>query len=210
MKLFLASGSPRRRELLTLAGITFEVYPCNDPEETTALTPIETVLDLSFHKAQSVFEKLAHDNTFKNDFAVLGADTIVVIEDVINKVNDPGIGNNSVIIGKPQDDADARQILKKLSGRTHFVYTGVCILLCKNGKTRQKTFCERTAVTMYDITDTELDAYLASGEHMDKAGAYAIQGLAVKFVRKVTGDYSNIVGLPLARVYHELAKLGVL
>jgi len=195
MNFFLASSSPRRRELLTLAGITFEVYPCNDPEETTALTPIETVLDLSFHKAASVFETLASDNSI-GDIAVLGADTIVVIDDEI--------------IGKPADDKDARQILKKLSGRTHFVFTGVCILAQKNRKTRKRTFYERTAVTMYPITDAELDDYLASGEHMDKAGAYAIQGLAGKFVRKVVGDYSNIVGLPLARVYHELAKLGVL
>lgn len=192
MKLILASGSPRRRELLTLAGIPFEVRPCNDPEETSADTPIHTVLDLSSHKAHAVFDNVSDEG----DFAVLGADTIVVID--------------NEIIGKPVDDEDARQILKKLSGRTHEVYTGVCILVRKNGKTREKTFYERTAVTMYPITDEELSAYLASGEHMDKAGAYAIQGLAVKFVRKVVGDYSNIVGLPIARVYHELTTLGVL
>ena len=195
MKLILASGSPRRRELLTLAGISFEVRPCNDPEETAADTPVHTVLDLSSHKAHAVFDVIAGESD-ENDFAVLGADTIVVID--------------NEIIGKPVEDEDARQILKKLSGRTHEVFTGVCILVRKNGKTREKTFYERTAVTMYPITDAELDAYLASGEHMDKAGAYAIQGLAVKFVRKVTGDYSNIVGLPIARVYHELSKLGVL
>lgn len=194
MKVYLASGSPRRRELLTLAGIAFEIRPCNDPEETTAVTPVQTVLDLSSHKAHAVFDSLK--NGGEMDFAVLGADTIVVID--------------GEIIGKPQDDEDARQILKKLSGRTHEVFTGVCILTRQNGKTREKTFCERTAVTMYPITDAELDDYLASGEHMDKAGAYAIQGLAVKFVRKVTGDYSNIVGLPVARVYHELVKLHVL
>ncbi|HPF56783.1 MAG TPA: Maf family protein, partial [Clostridiales bacterium] len=171
-KLYLASGSPRRRELLTLADIAFEVRPCNDPEETTAVTPVQTVLDLSSHKAHAVFDGLKNDGA--KDFAVLGADTIVVID--------------GEIIGKPQDDEDAREILKKLSGRTHEVFTGVCILVNENGKTRKKTFCERTAVTMYPITDTELDDYLASGEHMDKAGAYAIQGLAVKFVRKVTGD----------------------
>lgn len=199
MKLYLASGSPRRRELLTLAGIAFEVRARNDPEETSADTPIQTVLDLSSHKAHAVFEEIAASSD-QGDFAVLGADTIVVID-----------GNGAaVIIGKPKDDEDARQILKKLSGRTHEVFTGVCILVRKNGKIREKTFYERTAVTMYPITDAELDAYLASGEHMDKAGAYAIQGLAVKFVRKVTGDYSNIVGLPVARVYHELAKLHVL
>jgi septum formation protein len=195
MKLYLASGSPRRRELLTLAGIAFEIRPCNDPEETTASTPIQTVLDLSSHKAHAVFEKISNSPD-KGDFTVLGADTIVVID--------------GEIIGKPKDDEDARQILKKLSGRTHEVFTGVCLLARKNGKNRKKTFYERTAVTMYEITDAELDTYLASGEHMDKAGAYAIQGLAVKFVRKVTGDYSNIVGLPVARVYHELVKLHVL
>lgn len=199
MKLILASGSPRRRELLTLAGIPFEVRPCNDPEETAADTPIHTVLDLSSHKAHAVFDRIAGDSE-KEDYAVLGADTIVVIDN----------NGSAGIIGKPTDDDDARQILKKLSGRTHEVFTGVCILVRKNGKTREKTFYERTAVTMYPITDEELDAYLASGEHMDKAGAYAIQGLAVKFVRKVTGDYSNIVGLPIARVYHELSKLHVL
>ncbi|HNX13485.1 MAG TPA: Maf family protein [Oscillospiraceae bacterium] len=195
MKLYLASGSPRRRELLTLAGIPFEVRPCNDPEETAAESPVHTVLDLSSHKARAVFEDIKYGSE-ESGFAVLGADTIVVIDDEI--------------IGKPKDDEDARKILKKLSGRTHEVYTGVCLLARKKDKTREMAFCERTAVTMYEITDAELDAYLASGEHMDKAGAYAIQGLAVKFVRKVTGDYSNIVGLPVARVYHELIKLRVL
>jgi len=194
MKLYLASGSPRRRELLTTAGVAFEIRPCNDPEETAAAAPVQTVLDLSSHKAQAVFEEIA--DTATADFAVLGADTIVVID--------------NEIIGKPKDDADARQILKRLSGRTHQVFTGVCILVQKDGKTRKKSFYERTSVTMYPITDAELDDYLASGEHLDKAGAYAIQGLAVKFVRKVTGDYSNIVGLPVARVYHQLVKLGVL
>jgi len=207
MKLYLASGSPRRRELLTLAGIAFEVRPCNDPEETTAVTPVQTVLDLSSHKAHAVFDDLKN-SAAENNFAVLGADTIVVISD--DGVGDNAPNGSAVIIGKPQDDEDARQILKKLSGRTHEVFTGVCILVNENGKTRKKTFYERTAVTMYPITDAELDDYLASGEHMDKAGAYAIQGLAVKFVRKVTGDYSNIVGLPVARVYHELSKLHVL
>lgn len=196
MKLYLASGSPRRRELLALAGIPFETRARNDPEQTDASTPARIVLDLSAQKARAVFEELSGE---KGDFAVLGADTIVVI-------NAPN--GSVVIVGKPKDDEDARRILKKLSGGTHFVYTGVCILARKNGKTRKKTFYERTAVTMYPITEVELDDYIAGGEHRDKAGAYAIQGLAVKFVRKITGDYSNIVGLPVARVYHELTKLG--
>ncbi len=196
MKLYLASGSPRRRELLTAAGLAFEIRPCSSPEETAAVTPVQTVRDLSTHKARAGFADIINDADDDNEFAVLGADTIVVIDDEI--------------MGKPKDDAEARQILKKLSGRTHRVYTGVCILVRKNGKTRKKTFYERTSVTMYPITDAELDDYLASGEHMDKAGAYAIQGLAVKFVRRISGDYSNIVGLPVARVCRELANLHVL
>lgn len=182
MKILLASASPRRRELLKRAGLKFSVTSA-DVDETLpeGITPDKAVRYLCRIKSDAV--------TADSDTVVITADTVVACD--------------GKILGKPADEADARRMLKLLSGREHSVYTGVCL---KKGK-RKKLFTERTRVYFYELTDEEIDAYISSGEPMDKAGAYGIQGAAFSFVRKINGDYNNVVGLPLARAVRELKEL---
>ncbi len=180
--LVLASASPRRKELLTQAGYQFKVVPANIPEERYQNEdPTAFVTRLAREKAQSVFDQLNRDVP-KDPLLVLGADTIVVI--------------NEEVLGKPQDAADATRMLQLLSGHTHQVITGVCLI--SNDKT--EVAAETTAVTMREISEEEIAAYIATGEPMDKAGAYAIQGYAARWIPRIEGCYFNVVGLPLARV----------
>jgi septum formation protein len=179
--LVLASASPRRKELLTQAGYEFQVVPSSVPEERQSdEDPIAFVTRLAAEKAQAIVDRLANDSI--EDFLVLGADTIVVVA--------------GEILGKPRDAADAARMLRLLSGRTHHVITGVCFV------SRQKTevAAETTSVTMREISEEEIAAYVASGEPMDKAGAYAIQGYAARWIPRIEGCYFNVVGLPLAKV----------
>jgi septum formation protein len=180
MKVILASGSPRRRELLTQAGIDYEVCPADIEENTNETLPSKVVEDLSRQKAMAVASE--HKGQI-----VLAADTVVAFDDKI--------------LGKPADEDDAFNMLTELSGRTHQVYTGVTIVDV-NGNVN--TFSECTDVTMYENSSEAIRAYIASKEPMDKAGAYGIQGLGAILVEKISGDYNNVVGLPLARVYREL------
>ncbi len=180
--LVLASASPRRKELLTQAGYKFQVIPANIPEDRRPNEdPTAFVTRLALEKAQSVFDQLNVD-TREDPILVLGADTIVVIRDEV--------------LGKPQDAADAARMLRLLSGHTHQVITGVCLI--SNDKT--ELAAETTAVTMREISEEEIAAYVATGEPMDKAGAYAIQGYAARWIPRIEGCYFNVVGLPLARV----------
>ena len=126
---------------------------------------------------------------------VIGADTVVAFQDSI--------------LGKPADAAMARDMLLRLQGNTHQVYTGVTLLLRQGGTVTQKSFYEKTEVVFYPMTGEEIDAYVRTGEPMDKAGAYGIQGKSAVFVEKIDGDYSNVVGLPLARLYQELKQMGI-
>jgi septum formation protein len=175
--LVLASASPRRQELLRNAGIQFEVHPANIPENPH---PGESAKDLAQRlareKALTVAQHRPHD-------FVLGADTIVVID--------------GQILGKPSAAADAARMLRLLSGRNHHVITGVCLVVDGHPQVASKS----TLVTMSKITDQEIADYVASGEPMDKAGAYAIQGFASRWIPKIEGDYSNVVGLPVALVF---------
>ena len=180
MKIILASGSPRRRELLTQAGIEFTVDPAEVEEITSETLPAKVVEDLSRIKAQAVSAK--HPGEI-----ILAADTVVAFDDQI--------------LGKPKDEEDAFNMLTALAGRKHQVYTGVTIIY-EDGTV--KTFSECTDVLMYDNSPEEIRAYIASKEPMDKAGAYGIQGLGAVLVKEIKGDYNNVVGLPLARVFHEL------
>jgi septum formation protein len=180
MKVILASGSPRRRELLTQADIEYEVCPADIEENTNETLPAKVVEDLSRQKAMAV----AADHVGQ---IVLAADTVVAFDDKI--------------LGKPADEEDAFRMLTELSGRTHQVYTGVTIV-AEDGSI--KTFSECTDVTMYENSEEQIRAYIESGEPMDKAGAYGIQGLGAVLVERISGDYNNVVGLPLARVYREL------
>jgi septum formation protein len=181
--LVLASASPRRQELLRNAGIAFEIQPANIPENPLpGEIPKACAERLAREKAQAVV-------ALRPKVCVLGADTIVVID--------------NQILGKPRDPADAARMLRQLSGRTHQVITGIC--LHANGQSAVAS--ETTSVTMCEISAQEIADYVASGEPMDKAGAYAIQGIASRWIPRIEGDYSNVVGLPVALVYRMLLEI---
>ena len=189
-EIILASGSPRRKELLERMGIPFRVIKSECEEITTKKKPQEVVKELSRQKAQDVYDRLsAADRAGR---VVLGADTVVSI--------------HGKILGKPKDAQDAIAMLGQLSGQAHHVYTGVTVLWeDSTGKLQSNTFYEDTKVEMYPMSSQQIEEYVAGGEPMDKAGAYGIQGDAMVFIRKIHGDYNNVVGLPVARLYHELA-----
>jgi septum formation protein len=177
-RLILASASPRRRELLAQAGFSFEVLPAHIPEDPLPdEDAIAYVVRLAREKAQAVYKELGD-----SDAVVLGADTTVTLD--------------NHILGKPEDDADAARMLRMLSGRTHRVITGVAVVHA----TATEVAAEVTAVRFLTLSDEEIAAYIATGETMDKAGAYAIQGRAARWIPRVEGCYFNVVGLPLALV----------
>lgn len=179
--LILASGSPRRRKLLEDAGIAFRVA-VSDAEEISAsdASPAEVARRNARRKAEAVAASQ------EPAAIVIGADTIVVLE--------------GRIFGKPVDEENAARMLRELSGRTHQVITGVCIV--RDGAS--ETFAETTDVTFRQLDDDEIAAYVATGEPLDKAGAYGIQGLGGKLVERIEGDYDNVVGLPMTRLQRAL------
>ena len=191
--MILASQSPRRRELLGDAGFELEVVPADiDETRREGEGPVGLVGRLAAEKAESVRAALEHAPA---DGLLVAADTIVWMGDEA--------------LGKPADAADAAAMLRELSGRTHHVSTGVCaMLLAPDGSLeREARFVETSDVTFWELTDEQVDAYIACGEPLDKAGAYGIQGTGRLLVREVRGDYSNVVGLPVARLVRELGEL---
>lgn len=188
MALILASKSPRRRELLAQMGLTdFEIHPALGEELAQPnLTPPELVQALALHKAQEVAQAFAQSGD-----VVIGADTIVVLD--------------GQVLGKPHDEAHALAMLTALSGREHHVYTGVAVL--QDG--RALVQAEDTAVWFRNASEGELRRYIATGEPMDKAGAYGIQGRGGLLVSRIQGDYTNVVGLPIVRLASMLAQFGV-
>ena len=189
IKYILASGSPRRRELLEQAGISFEISQAQGEEISMKETPADIVEELSCKKAEEVAERYLEK--YKNDTVVIiGADTIVVF--------------GSEIMGKPKNATDAEAMLAKLQGDTHQVYTGVTLIVLEKGQEKRKkeviTFHEKTDVHMYPMTPEQIAAYVATKEPMDKAGAYAIQGKCAVYIKGINGDYNNVVGLPVARL----------
>lgn len=189
--LILASASPRRQELLRNAGIEFLVHAANVPEQIIpGESPEACVERLACAKARAAYEQRTAE---QSRCSVLGADTVVVID---------GEGEKE-ILGKPADAADAARMLQRLSGREHRVITGVC-LLAPGPPPRMVIRHEVTRVTMSALTELEISDYVASGEPMDKAGAYAIQGRASRWIPKIEGCYFNVVGLPVSLVYHML------
>ena len=189
-RIILASSSPRRRKILTQAGIAFETLPSDIPEDVGGgMSPYEAVKTLSEQKAMCAVEKT------EAPCVIVAADTIVDL--------------SGRIIGKPKDEADAFNILKKLQGRKHSVYTGVCIVRKTADGLIIKNIIDNAAVFMRQMTDDEIRAYVATGEPMDKAGAYAIQERGSLFVERIEGDFYTIEGLPIVRVYLELKNLGV-
>lgn len=192
-KLILASASPRRKELLAQAGFSFQVFPANADEHIRENCPEEMVKKLSERKADAAMEMWEKKKGGLEEALVLGADTIVVQE--------------GRILGKPSDRLEAAAMLRRLQGRSHSVYTGVTLLwMDATRQLEQITFAEKTDVTFYPMTEKEIQDYIATGECDDKAGAYAIQGLAMKYIRKIDGDYHNVVGLPVAAIYQTLQK----
>lgn len=190
-KIILASASPRRRELLEQIGLEFEVIPSDIEEKPQNRIPCEMVMELSAVKAEDVFGRLSGEK--KNSAIVLGADTVVALGDQI--------------MGKPGSRERAKTMLTLLQGKTHQVYTGVTLICQKEGVPVQVSFYERTDVTMYPMSGEEIRAYVDTGEPMDKAGAYGIQGKCAVFIKEIQGDYYNVVGLPVARLYQEMKKL---
>ncbi|MFZ0416628.1 MAG: Maf family protein [Candidatus Sulfotelmatobacter sp.] len=186
--LILASASPRRQELLRNAGIGFTVQAADIDETPLAgESPRDCAERLAREKALAIFRSHPEDY-------VLGADTIVVVD--------------GTILGKPRDGDDAARMLRMLSGRTHAVITGVCIVRTGVSDDEELTASESTLVTMSEISDNEIRDYIATGEPMDKAGGYAIQGIASRWIPRIEGDYGNVVGLPVALVYAMLRKQG--
>lgn len=193
MKIILASKSPRRKELLSQVGYTYECVVSEKEENTDAVQPSDVVKELSQQKAEDVCAKIEKEGQMEEDCLVIGADTIVA--------------KDSEIFGKPKDTEDAKRMLSALQGREHSVWTGVTLIYLRDGKKKKKVFAEETKVHMYSMAEQEIEEYIRTKEPEDKAGAYAIQGYAAKFIKKIDGDYNNVVGLPVARIYQELKKL---
>ena len=186
MNVILASASPRRKEILSKMIADFSVIPAeNECALDPGLPPEDAVMRVAASKAQAVFD--AHP-----DALVIGSDTAVLVD--------------SAFLGKPKNEADAKAMLRLLSGRCHRVLTAVAIL-SPNGTS---VFCDSALVEFAPLSEDEIDAYVASGEPMDKAGAYGIQGLGGKFVIRIDGDFFTVMGLPCARLYRELKSLGIL
>ncbi len=189
--LVLASASPRRSELLTQAGYRFRVHPAHINEDVLpGEDPIVYVTRLAQEKAEAVFRELTTASPKPEKIAVLGADTTVTLD--------------NTILGKPADAADAARILRLLSGRTHRVITGVALVTAAGAEVA----AEVTAVRFLTLSDAEIADYVAGGEPMDKAGAYAIQGFAARWIPRIEGCYFNVMGLPLALVSSLLESSG--
>ena len=188
----LASGSPRRKELLAKTGLKFSVVVSGGEEKAETSDPAETVEKLSLDKASAVADLLQAE---KEPQLIIGADTVVACD--------------GEILGKPSDREDAFRMLWKLQGQTHQVYTGVTLLLKKKHTWQAHTFSEKTDVQFYPVSREELLAYIETGEPMDKAGSYGIQGGFGIYVKGICGDYNNVVGLPVGRLVYELKKLGL-
>ena len=188
----LASGSPRRKELLAKTGLKFSVVVSGGEEKAETSDPAETVEKLSLDKASAVADLLQDE---KEPQLIIGADTVVACD--------------GEILGKPSDREDAFRMLWKLQGQTHQVYTGVTLLLKKKHTWQAHTFSEKTDVQFYPVSREELLAYIETGEPMDKAGSYGIQGGFGIYVKGICGDYNNVVGLPVGRLVYELKKLGI-
>lgn len=211
MKLVLASGSQRRRELLTMCGYDYEIIVSNADETIDENDPESFVRALSFRKAKEVFDRLSAAG--RRDFAVIGSDTVVAFQ----KDGE----TKPVIIGKPKDAEDAVRILSMLSGKTHRVFTGVSVIAdipdenaaaqCSiQEKAEIQTECSITEVTFETLSPNEITDYVNSGDPLDKAGSYGIQGPFGMFVREIRGNYFTVIGMPIPVLYKMLKKIGIL
>jgi septum formation protein len=191
--LILASGSPRRAEILRDACFEFEIRPARiDESRGPNETPGGYVTRLSLEKARTITAGLAREKA--DPATVIGADTVVI--------------NDGAFFGKPASQEDARRMLRQLSGRTHYVHTGLAVVRYPDGAAR--VIEEITSVEFAELSAREIEWYSATGEPLDKAGAYGIQGIGGRFVRRVSGCYFNVMGLPLSRLYVLLKELGAI
>ena len=189
MRYVLASNSPRRRELLAKVIPEYEVIPARGEENSKEEDPARLVEELSFQKASEIFNKIFTNNDGR--LVVIGADTVV--------------SYNSKVLGKPADREDAARMIRSFAGDTHAVYTGVTVYYTnENGEPKSFTFNEETLVEVAPMSEDEIRSYVATGEPDDKAGAYGVQGLFAIYINGIKGDYYNVVGLPIARLYQEL------
>ena len=185
IKIILASASPRRKELLTQIGVKFEIMISDKETDIDSSNPVKACEKQAMQKALDIEEKAALK--YKEDYIIIAADTIVALEDSI--------------LGKPKDKEDARLMLERISGKKHKVYTAVCVF---NSRLKtHKSFVEETAVEVAELSKEDIDFYLSDDEAYDKAGAYAIQGLFSRYIVGIAGDYYNVMGLPVGRVYRE-------
>ncbi len=201
-RVVLASGSPRRKEILEQVGVEFEVWPSSVEEVISSNVPQDVCVELCKQKALDVASQIktyneSHaDLTSPQDILVIGADTIVSFD--------------GEILGKPRDEEDAVNMLCKLQGNTHQVFTGVCLVfISKDGRVGETSFFDETDVTFYPVTTERIRSYVESGEPMDKAGSYGIQGYFAKYIKEIKGNYNNVMGFPIGRIINELDKLGV-
>lgn len=189
-KIILASGSPRRKELLEMLNIPFEVKVSDVDETTDIISPAEKVKYLSLIKARAVAD------ICENNSIIIGSDTVV--------------SRMGKIFGKPKNAADAKEMLKQLSGKKHSVFTGLTVIVKdEKGGLTETSLADCTEVDMLEMTDEEIDNYISSGEPMDKAGAYAIQGKGSAFIEAINGDYYTVMGLPVRLLYKTLKENGV-
>lgn len=193
MRIILASGSPRRRELLDLAGVSYEVMPSHKEEIISSTEPVEVVKELSLMKAEDIADSCFLGKT-EEEILIIGADTVVA--------------SNNQILGKPRDVENAKEILRSLAGRSHSVFTGLAFLRIKNGKIEKMiNKAVETKVMVEPMTEAEIEAYVATKEPMDKAGAYGIQGKFAPYITGIEGDYYNVMGFPICTVMKELKQL---
>ncbi len=192
MRFILASASPRRKELLEKMGLEFEVVPALLEEIVHTKRPQDVVMELSRQKAEEVATK--RDGKTAPEL-IIGADTVVVYEESI--------------LGKPKNEEEAYQMLSMLQGNRHKVYTGVTLVLKEENHTKESCFYEETEVCMCPMSEMERLWYIGTKEPFDKAGGYGIQGRCAVFIKEIHGDYNNVVGLPVARIYQEFLKLGI-
>ena len=195
VKFVLASGSPRRKELLEQIGLSFEIASAHGEEIITKQQPADIVEELSLQKAKEVADRYVKEHGSQKNTVVIGADTIVAYD--------------GAIMGKPKDKADAVRMLSSLQGKVHQVYTGVTLIILKEQSRQVISFHEKTDVEMYPMTGEQIQTYVETGEPMDKAGAYAIQGRCAAYIKGICGEYNNVVGLPVGRLVWELDKAGI-
>ncbi len=187
-QIILASASPRRKEILEQVGISFQVHPSQNEEIITKNIPQDIVMELSEIKAMEVAEFYGEGNL------IIGADTLVVLD--------------GQVMGKPKNEQEAFSMIESIQGRWHQVYTGVTVII-KGKKEDKITFYEETKVCVKSMNQKEIQQYILSKEPYDKAGGYGIQGLFALYVSEIQGDYNNIVGFPIAKLYSVLEQKGI-